>query len=774
MRNIQDAFRQPLSGKVKMAMRIYRQRFTTRPASRPLRLLALALLLQGCVATAHAWTVVVDSAADASGPCASTGLGPCSLRDAITYANANRNKGGDNRIEFSIGAGGEQTIVTQSNWNGSLMQPIAPATSLTVDASTQPGYEDHLPRRPLITLQAGSPEFGIGLELAGAITVRGLAIGGFSTALTVTGDGNSVLGCHIGVDASGTVAMGNRSNIIVNSGNRNRIGNLDIGGRNVISAAENSGIWLSWPGVGTENIIQGNYIGTDITGNVALGNQGNGISVASEFTGTLIDSNLVSGNVRETGGSSAISISGSHTLVTRNRVGTNAAGTAMISNNGPGIAVFFSPKGGHRIGTGPEDGNLVAGNKETAIELNGNYAARNSNTLIAGNIVGTSLDASTMLPNQWGIVIKDSDEVTVRGNIVGGSKASGIQFQGAGKNNLVQGNYVGVSPQGTALPNGEGVSFFQKAHDTLVGGDDAAHANVIAHNRLFGVGLRGDEVKGVSMLGNAIYGNTEGGIARTSLANGDPAEPVLLTVTPEGLSGTLDSVANESMRIEYFSTPRLPDGLVERAAGKVLLGSQTVTTDASGHAPLAFKGAMPPGDQAAVTATATRISTGDTSRFSNAMAANAAPVALPQAVTTPQDTALSITLAGTDFESDPLRFEITTDPAHGGISGFDPQTGTLVYTPAAGYSGPDTFTFTVSDGHQSAAAPAAVSIEVIAADPPDPGPGTDPDPGPGTDPGPGPGPGNVQAVPGLGKGGMLALLCGMAYLASRRMRKRQA
>ncbi|MDC2862354.1 Ig-like domain-containing protein, partial [Delftia sp. DT-2] len=126
----------------------------------------------------------------------------------------------------------------------------------------------------------------------------------------------------------------------------------------------------------------------------------------------------------------------------------------------------------------------------------------------------------------------------------------------------------------------------------------------------------------------------------------------------------------------------------------------------------------------------------------------------------------SITLAGTDFESDPLRFEITTGPAHGVISGFDPQTGTLVYTPTAGYSGPDTFAFTVSDGHQSAAAPASVTIEVIAADPPDPGPGTDP--------GPGAGPGNVQAVPGLGQGGMLALLCGMAYLASRRMRKRQA
>ncbi|XJC72958.1 CSLREA domain-containing protein [Delftia tsuruhatensis] len=63
------------------------------------------MLSQGCIATAHAWTVVVDSAADATGPCASTGLGPCTLRDAITYANANRNQGGDNRIEFRIGAG---------------------------------------------------------------------------------------------------------------------------------------------------------------------------------------------------------------------------------------------------------------------------------------------------------------------------------------------------------------------------------------------------------------------------------------------------------------------------------------------------------------------------------------------------------------------------------------------------------------------------------------------------------------------------------------------
>src|SRR2546427_2233942 len=58
LRNIQNAFRQPISGKVKMAMKIYRQRFIPMAARRPLRLLALALLSQGCVATAQAWTVV--------------------------------------------------------------------------------------------------------------------------------------------------------------------------------------------------------------------------------------------------------------------------------------------------------------------------------------------------------------------------------------------------------------------------------------------------------------------------------------------------------------------------------------------------------------------------------------------------------------------------------------------------------------------------------------------------------------------------------------------
>jgi hypothetical protein len=74
---------------------------------------------------------------------------------------------------------------------------------------------------------------------------------------------------------------------------------------------------------------------------------------------------------------------------------------------------------------------------------------------------------------------------------------------------------------------------------------------------------------------------------------------------------------------------------------------------------------------------------------------NNAPVATAQSVTTAEDTAVAITLAGTDADDDPLTYSVTTSPAHGTLSGSAPN---LTYTPAADYYGSDSFTFTVSDG----------------------------------------------------------------------------
>jgi len=59
---------------------------------------------------------------------------------------------------------------------------------------------------------------------------------------------------------------------------------------------------------------------------------------------------------------------------------------------------------------------------------------------------------------------------------------------------------------------------------------------------------------------------------------------------------------------------------------------------------------------------------------------------------------LPLQLPAQDPDLDPLRFALLDLPAHGTVSGFDPATGTLVYTPALGYIGPDRLTFQVDDG----------------------------------------------------------------------------
>jgi peptidoglycan/xylan/chitin deacetylase (PgdA/CDA1 family) len=90
-------------------------------------------------------------------------------------------------------------------------------------------------------------------------------------------------------------------------------------------------------------------------------------------------------------------------------------------------------------------------------------------------------------------------------------------------------------------------------------------------------------------------------------------------------------------------------------------------------------------------------------------AVNDAPVADDQAVTTAEDTPVVITLSGSDIDGDPLTtYAIADTPTHGVLSGTVPD---LTYTPDTDYHGPDSFTFTVSDGVLTSA-PATVSITI--------------------------------------------------------------
>jgi probable HAF family extracellular repeat protein len=87
---------------------------------------------------------------------------------------------------------------------------------------------------------------------------------------------------------------------------------------------------------------------------------------------------------------------------------------------------------------------------------------------------------------------------------------------------------------------------------------------------------------------------------------------------------------------------------------------------------------------------------------------NVPPTAVDQGVTTAQDTPVAFNVTASDADGDQLSYTVVSGPSHGTLSGNLPA-GT--YTPAAGYTGPDSFTFRVNDGTEDSPV-ATVSITV--------------------------------------------------------------
>ncbi len=94
---------------------------------------------------------------------------------------------------------------------------------------------------------------------------------------------------------------------------------------------------------------------------------------------------------------------------------------------------------------------------------------------------------------------------------------------------------------------------------------------------------------------------------------------------------------------------------------------------------------------------------------------NHAPVADAQSLAVVQTTAIAVILTASDADGDVLTLAIASPPSNGVISGTAPN---LTYTPNAGFSGTDSFTFTANDGAEQSA-PATIVITVTPADPED-------------------------------------------------------
>ena len=168
------------------------------------------------------------------------------------------------------------------------------------------------------------------------VAAMGLGIRISGSANDISTD-NRIESNFVGTDIDGTVDLGNCCGGILLEG---AVTNTVVGGstpasRNVVSGNGNQGLQLSNSALAIGNVAEGNFIGTDVTGTLDLGNDGTGIQVGAG-NGHLIVDNVVSGNPEKAQGMSTWRRSkfGTHE---GNLIGTNAQGTAAIPNHGAGI-----------------------------------------------------------------------------------------------------------------------------------------------------------------------------------------------------------------------------------------------------------------------------------------------------------------------------------------------------------------------------------------------------------------------------------------------------
>jgi hypothetical protein len=561
---------------------------------------------------------------------ANTGAG--SLRDAIAQVNADTShtlyaSSGNpsvDEIDFNITAASDTGGGFNSATGVATITPPTDLPSITnavlIEGYSQAGASpntltvgDNAVLKIQLNLQASSSVLNWGLRVdASNTTIRGLVLNNapptFGYAIYVTGTSDQIVGSFIGTNPTGTQAVGTLSvGIKVDGAPNLLIGGTTATARNIISG-NSYGI----QGSGTGIQIQGNYIGTDVTGTRAIGNSqginvGGTCTVGGTFSGT---GNLISGN--QTG------IYGDE-LVEGNLIGTDATGTSALGN-GTGIVVGSGAVVG---GTTPAARNIISGNGYGIFDNGGPGA------LIEGNYIGSDITGTQGVGTAQaaGIYLYGA------GATVGGLTAT----PGTGAGNLILGNNIGIGAlsggsgyvvEGNLIQgNTYGVYLTAGTTNSTIGGTVQGEGNVIVFNGigvLVDSGPQPNSSTGHAILGNSIHDNGGGGIVLSNVANHNQAFPVFTSATSSAsgttVSGTLQSVASTTFRIEFFANTTA-DQSSPYGQGRTFLGSVNVATDSTGYAPISFTLTSPlPTGQTILSATATKLTTSltpiETSQFS--------------------------------------------------------------------------------------------------------------------------------------------------------------
>ena len=317
---------------------------------------------------------------------------------------------------------------------------------------------------------------------------------------------SQVQGNLIGTDATGAKSPSGGKDIgvsIVAGPQYMLIGGTTPAARNIISG-NNDGVYV-FDGA-FNNTVQGNYIGTDVTGSKAVGNASYGFvtgvdSDPAVSLGDLIAAgdttlggpvagagNLISGN-----GMDGVAIQGASNgptgqdpllgnTIQGNFIGTDATGKTSIPNLGNGVSLTSGSANNTVGGTNPGSGNLIANNKGDGVLIdtgvNDGSSGYNNQTI-----------ANTILSNTGtGVRVKTGINNKISQNSIFGNGALGIDTDAAGENtnsncntdnsgaNNLQNSPVLTAGTGTTLisatatdPNGNTSEFSQTAAASISG-----------------------------------------------------------------------------------------------------------------------------------------------------------------------------------------------------------------------------------------------------------------------------------------------------------------
>lgn len=582
---------------------------------------------------------IVTSADDVNdGVCS---LSHCSLREAINAANANSDV---NTIAFSVAGSGVHTI-----------QPSTPlpiiSNPVIIDGTTQPGYAVGAPVIELNGVNAVTtypdplpPIDLVGINIVGASdsAVRGLILNGwgYGGVGILNGSNNIIQGNFIGTNAAGTSAVPNLYGVIIYNGSNNRVGGTTPDQRNLISGNNDDGVNIGGQtsAQAVDNLVQGNYIGTNWAGTAALGNHDDGVKVEIA-DGTIIGgTNAGARNVIAASTHHGIILKGAGTinsLVQGNYIGTNASGTAALGNGQAGVQIEDSANNSLVGGTVAGAGNVISGNQYGVF-----VASTSATNTIQGNFIGTDASGTIALAPQSAGVALSGNNNTLGGttpaarNIISGNVV-GIGILGMG--NVVQGNYIGTDITGVQDVGNTawGIEMVGSPANNSVGGTAVGAGNTIAYNGSNGIALYGPTAgTGNAILGNSIFSNAGLGINLSANVVPDGVTPndsgdldtgpnnlqnfpVITTVTPAvssiTIAGTLNSETNKTYHLEFFASSMCDSPFYRE--GQTYLGFVNATTNGSGNATFSTMLSVSVPQGKFITATATDPSS-NTSEFS--------------------------------------------------------------------------------------------------------------------------------------------------------------